>query len=332
MIMKGLVLQGIKQLEYRTDLKKPQPKKDEVLIAVKYCGICGSDLEAYQHGMVVMPLILGHEFSGEIVELGSDVVDFKLGDRVTGYPGNFCGKCFFCKSGQVNLCSKTLEGMGLTVDGALAEYIKMPAKCLCKLPTTVSFEEAALTEPLSVGYHGVRMSGIQPDDSVVVIGAGSIGLSTIQALRLRGIREYYIVEPSEFNKSLALQMGAKEIRNPSRINGVGPDFVFDCAGFPKTYKKNLSIVRKGGTVILLGVYFNPAPIPFLQFIMKEINMRGSFGYSFEEFQEVLSLIAEGKYLPDLMISKKVELASAIQEGFLELLRPNKEVAKILVEI
>ncbi len=332
MIMKGLVLQGIKQLEYRTDLKKPQPKKDEVLISVKYCGICGSDLEAYQYGMVVMPLILGHEFSGEIVELGSDVMDFKLGDRVTAYPGNFCGKCFFCKRGQVNLCKKTVEGMGITVDGALAEYIKMPAKCLCKLPETLSFEEAALTEPLSVGYHGVRMSGIQPDDSAVVIGAGSIGLSTIQALRLRGIREFYIIEPSEFNKSLALRMGAKEIHKPSKINGIGPDFVFDCAGFPETYKKNLSIVRKGGTVILLGVHFNPAPIPFLQFIAKEITMRGSFGYSFEEFQEVLSLLAEGKFLPDLMISKKIKLESAIQAGFLELLRPNKEAAKILVEI
>ena len=330
--MRALVLKAIHELEFIPDFPNPTPAKDEVLINVKYCGICGSDLEAFQYGKVLMPLIPGHEFSGEVAEVGANVTEWQEGDRVTVYPGAFCGKCHFCQRGEENLCKKILLGLGLSINGAMAEYVKFPAKFLCKLPDSVSFEEGAIVEPLAVGYHGVKLSNIQPGDSAVVIGAGTIGVSTIQALKLLNIENIYVIEPVEFNRNIALQLGAEETKSPMHLNKIGPDFVFVCAGFPETYNNAIKIVRNGGSIILLGVHFDPVAISFLQVISKEAQLRGSFGYSFTEFKEVLSLLEQGKFQPDLLISKTVQLENAIQGGFLELLSKEKEAVKILVEL
>ena len=330
--MRALVLKTIHQLEFVTDYPKPTLAKDEVLIKVKYCGICGSDLEAFQYGMILMPIIPGHEFSGEITELGANVTDWSIGDRVTVYPGSYCGKCYYCKGGEENLCKKMFLGLGLSVNGAMAEYVKFPASYLFRLPDSVSFEEGAIVEPLSVGYHGVKLSNIQPDDTAVVIGAGTIGISTIQALKLLDIEDIYVIDPNEFNRNIAFELGAKETKAPMQINKVGPDFVFVCAGFPETYKNAIKIVRGGGSIILLGVHFDPVAISFLQIIAKEANLRGSFGYSNDEFKEVLELLAEKKFQPNLLISKKVKLENAVQAGFLELLSKEKKAVKILVEM
>ncbi len=330
--MKALVLKTIKDLELSKDFPRPTISKKEVLIRVKYCGICGSDLEAYNYGKVLTPLILGHEFSGEIEEIGSKVTDWNIGDRVTAYPGEFCGKCYFCKKGEENRCISTMVGLGISVNGALAEYVKISSKSLCKLPDSVSYEDGALVEPLSVGYHGVKNSGIQSNDTAVVIGAGTIGLSTIQALKLSNIENIYIIEPSEFNRNLALQMGVQKAVRPSKINKIGPKFIFDCAGFPKTYKDAIHIVQRGGHVVLLGVHFENVPISFLEVIAKEVNLKGSFGYSFEEFKEVIALLSQKKFQTNLIVSKKVRFENAINEGFHELLKPNRKAAKILVEI
>ncbi len=330
--MKGLVLKAVNELEVQDDIPLPKLAKKDVLIKVKYCGICGSDLEAYQYGKILMPLILGHEFSGEIVGLGEKVEDWKKGDRVTAYPGEFCGKCFYCQRGEENLCKNILLGLGITVNGAIAEYVKIPAKLLCKLPDSVGYAAGALAEPLSVGYHGVEISGIEPSDTALVIGAGAIGLATIQALKLKNIDNVYVSDPSQFNLNLAIKMGVNKAIKSGKINKLGPDFVFDCAGFPETYKKDISLVRKGGTVMLLGVHFEPVPISFLLLIAKEVKLVGSFGYSFQQFQEVLNLLDQGKFQTDLIVSKKVKLDNAIEEGFHELSQPDKQAAKILVEI
>ncbi|NHI92954.1 MAG: hypothetical protein EAX96_10670 [Candidatus Lokiarchaeota archaeon] len=330
--MKALVLKAIEELEVSDDLPKPTPSKKEVLIKIKYCGICGSDLEAYKYGKVLTPLILGHEFSGEIVEVGSKVEGWKIGDRVTSYPADFCGTCHYCSKGQENRCRKMVEGLGISVNGAIAEYVKISSNSLCKLPDSVKYEDAALVEPLSVGYHGVKNSGIKPDDNAIVIGAGTIGLSTIQSLKLFNIDNIFIIEPSEFNENLAIQMGAKKALRPAKMNKIGPEFVFDCAGFPETYQNAIQIVQYGGTIILLGVHFKSVPISFLQVIAKEVTLRGSFGYSFEEFQEVIKFLDQRKIQTDLIVSKKVKLENVIKDGFQELLRPDRKSAKILVEI
>lgn len=330
--MRALVLKAIQQLGFVFDYPKPNLAKDEVIIKVKYCGICGSDLEAFQYGMILMPIIPGHEFSGEIVELGANVTDWHIGDRVTVYPGSFCGKCYYCQRGEENLCKKMLLGLGLSINGAMAEYVKFPARYLFKLPDSVSYEEGAIVEPLSVGYHGAKLSKIQPGDTALVIGAGTIGISTIQALKLLNIDEIYVIDPNEYNCNIALQLGAKETKTPMQINKVGPDFVFVCAGFPETYQNAIKIVRGGGVIILLGVHFDPVKTSYLQVISKEANLKGSFGYSRAEFQEVLALLAQKKFQPNLLISKKVKLENAVQEGFLELLSKEKKAVKILVEI
>lgn len=330
--MRALVLKAIHQLEYVADFPKPTLAKDEVLIKVDYCGICGSDLEAFQYGMILMPIIPGHEFSGEIAELGANVTNWRIGDRITCYPGSFCGKCYYCTQGEENLCKKMVLGLGLSINGAMAEYVKFPAKYLFKLPDTVSYEEGAIVEPLSVGYHGVKLSKIQPSDTAVVIGAGTIGIATIQALKLLNIKDIYVIDPNEFNRNIALQLGAKETKAPMLINKIGPDFVFVCAGFPDTYQNAIKIVRGGGSIILLGVHFDPVKTNYLQIIAKEATLKGSFGYSNAEFQEVLALLAKKQFQPNLLISKKVKLENAVQDGFLELLSKEKKAVKILLEI
>ena len=139
-------------------------------------------------------------------------------------------------------------------------------------------------------------------------------------------------DPSIFNLNIALKMGVEKASNPAKINKLGPDFVFDCAGFPETYNNDINIVRKGGTVVLLGVHFEPVPISFLYLIAKEVKMVGSFGYSYQQFNEILNLLDQGKFQTDLLISKKVKLDNAIEEGFHELSRPDKQAAKILVQM
>lgn len=330
--MKALILKAVNELELSNEVPKPKPAKNEVLIKVKYCGICGSDVEAYKYGKVLMPIILGHEFSGEIEEIGSEVVDWNIGDRVTAHPVEFCGKCYYCKKGEENRCLNMRNAIGLSVNGALAEYVKIPSNILCKLPDSVSYEKGALAEPLAVGYHGVKHSGIQPIDVALVIGAGAIGLSTIQALKLINVKNIFIIDPSEFNRNLALQMGAKNAAQLSRISKLGPNFVFQCVGSPKAYRNAIDIVQKGGVIILLGVHFELIPISILQLITKEVTMRGSLCTSLEEFKEIINLISQKRIQTNLILSKKVKLEEVIEEGFHELLQPERKAAKILVEI
>ena len=231
----------------------PAPCPGEVKIKVHWCGICGSDLHEYLAGPIFIPvekphpltgkkapIILGHEFSGEIVQIGAGVPAIQVGDRVTASASRSCGECFWCKRGETIICEKN-AGTGLQADGAFAEYVNVPA--YDKLPDSVTFEEAALAEPLAVGVHAMKRAQIQPEDNVVIVGAGTIGLSVLQAARASGAKITMVVEKAEARKAYARQLGATMVLDPSRMDipgavheatgGVGADLGFECVGIRK---------------------------------------------------------------------------------------------------
>ena len=247
--MKGLVLVDASRFEVR-DVPKPEVAADEVLVEVKACGICGSDVHGMDgsSGRRQPPIIMGHEASGVVVEVGEAVERWKPGDRVTFDSTVYCGRCHFCRRGDVNLCDNR-QVLGVSCDefkrdGAFAEYVTVPELIVVGLPDGVSFEQAAMVEPVSIAVHAVSRVPIQLSDTAVVIGAGMIGLLTIQALKARGCGFVVAVDTKEDRLNLAGQLGADKCFNPhdchvveevmKRTGGRGVDVAMEAVGFSQT--------------------------------------------------------------------------------------------------
>ncbi|MHC1592083.1 MAG: zinc-dependent alcohol dehydrogenase [Candidatus Helarchaeales archaeon] len=336
--MKGVVFEEIKKVVVKEDLPKPKIRKDEVLIRVKKCGICGSDIESYLTGSLMLTgITLGHEFAGEIVELGESVKKWKIGDRVTANPNLPCGKCYWCQRNLENMC-KNIGGLGLTENGAFAEFIKVRQDRLHKLPESMTFEEGASVEPAAVCIYAVQASGFSIGENAVVIGAGTIGLYTIQVLKAAGASNIYAIEPVETQAKKALEVGATEVFEPknwSKINKltnkVGPDHVFDCVGLPETHIDSLKMIRTGGTITVIGLHAEPFEMKgFHQLALKNITMRGTYCYTQDSFKTALDMLARKKIIVKPIITKKISL-DEVPEAFELLTRPGNTEVKIMVE-
>ncbi len=266
--MKALLLEKYLQLIY-TDVQTPHPGPDEVMIQVKACGICGSDIHGMDgsSGRRIPPLVMGHEAAGVISALGDQVTEWQVGDRVTFDSTIYCGECFYCRRGEVNLCdNRRVLGVSCAdykQDGAFAEYIIVPRRILYRLPEEVSFIQAAMVEPLSVAVHAVHRTPISLNDSAVVVGAGMIGLLVIQALRLAGCGQIIAVDLDEGRLELAQTLGADYglpgnpqddlIRKIQALTGGrGADVAFEVVGSPPSFQTALQSLRKGGVLTLIG--------------------------------------------------------------------------------
>ena len=325
---------------------KPHPKEDSVVMKIEFCGICGSDVHGYLNGiMVPVGSVMGHECSGVIVEIGSNVRNFHPGDRVTVKPIPQCKECYWCKKGQYSLCNKAFEraiGISPAHDGAFAEYMEVeyPDEMLYVLPENVSFEEGALVEPLSTSLHAVRMSSFRTGDSTVVIGAGTIGLGTVQFLKLGGAGKIIVLEVSQKKADLARQMGADVVLDPNiegqnlreRIfaltGGVGADVVFECAGVPFAFQNAMYFAKSGGQVVIAGINDKDVAINPFMLVLWEIDMKGVLGY-YDEFEHVIGFLEQGKIKSDLFISGVVSLKDIEEKGFKRLLN-SKDDVKILI--
>ncbi len=250
----------------------PELAENEVLIQVMDCGVCGSDLHYYEHGrcgdfVVEKPIVLGHESAGRIVKVGSKVTNVKVGDIVAVEPGYTCGKCEFCKSGRYNLCPDVVFLATPPYDGAFAEYIKYPSDMVFKLPENMDTVEGALVEPFCVGLHAVAQSGGRLGQNAVILGSGCIGLCTLLALHASGIRQVYVVDMIQKRLDMAKKLGATEVINAGEknavdyineiTNGQGVDLVFETAGSRITTQQTAELVKRGGTVVLVGMAANP---------------------------------------------------------------------------
>jgi (R,R)-butanediol dehydrogenase / meso-butanediol dehydrogenase / diacetyl reductase len=342
--MKALRWYGRRDLRFE-DVPEPHPGRGQVKVKIKLAGICGTDLKEYISGPGMIPpenvpIIPGHEYSGQIIELGEGASGFKTGDRVTGLGYWKCGDCYFCRKGQYNLCANW-GFTGLSVNGCMAEYLVVPDYSVYKLPDNVTYEIGALTEPLSVAVHAVRQGQVRPGDRVAVLGDGTIGLSVLMAARLAGASATYMVSKHEGRGQVAREMGATAVigtgagtaadRIRELTGGLGADIAFECVGQPSTPQESMLLVRKGGTVVILGVFDKTSVLDFGKVSFNEINIIGSSIY-IREAETVLAYLADGRMDPSPLISAIVPLKDAASQGFERLISDKENNIKVLLEV
>ena len=291
--MKAAVLTKPKTIEIQ-EIPDPKPKPHEVLIRVKTVGICGSDLHYYEHGrigtqVVEYPFILGHEVGGEIVEVGSEVEGFKPGEKIAIEPQQTCGKCEFCKSGRYNLCPHVKFLATPPINGAFAEYITHPADMTFTLPDTMDYEQGALLEPLAIGFHVSNRAEASLGESVLITGAGCIGLVILLALKAKGLSEVYVSDVLDNRLAMAKELGAREMFRADRTDpieevlertgGRGADIVIEASGNPKAIAGTVDAVRRGGKILMLGYApTDSVEFDFKKLIFKEASLNTSRRY------------------------------------------------------
>jgi len=313
-------------------------KNDEVKIEVEWCGICGSDKHMYvEPFMEPLPMTLGHEFSGRVVEIGSNVTKVKVGDRVVVNPLVTCGKCINCRRGYPNLCENIILFGYHGIYGGFAEYTLVKEDMVVNIPDKLSFDKAALVEPAAVATHALRTSQFKVGDRVAVFGAGPIGLFLISALKVAGASQILVIAHTEARRQLAQKLGATRVIDPDKENvteiikemgSEGIDVVYETSGAQQSFTLGLSILRARGEMVIISLpqkelYFDAAKI-----LQKEIRIITS-QCSNDEFPVVVKLLAEDMLNVEGIITKKIHLEDLVQEGFDTLLKDKSQI-KILV--
>ncbi len=306
--MKALVLKEYRRFAVE-DVPRPRLQPDEVLIRVRACGICGSDVHGMDGstGRRIPPLIMGHEAAGEIAEVGPAVDGWRPGDRVTFDSTVYCGRCWHCRRGEVNLCDER-RVLGVSCaeyrrDGAFAEYVAVPARIVYRLPNNLSFEQAAMAEAVSVAVHAVARTPLPPGSTVAVVGAGMIGLLLIQVLKAAGCGRIIAIDLDEGRLKLARRLGAiVELKagSPDLVEAVfqlsdgrGVDAAFEVVGVAAALKTAIECVRKGGSVTLVGNLEPRVELPLQAVVTRQLTLIGTCA-SAGEYPASLELIASGK--------------------------------------
>jgi 2-desacetyl-2-hydroxyethyl bacteriochlorophyllide A dehydrogenase len=301
--MRSAVISGPGRIEL-VDTPVPDLERDRILVKVKAVGICGTDLEIYsgtipylKTGQLSYPVVPGHEWAGEVVEVGSEVRGISVGDRVISETQIGCGKCEMCRKGRYNLCPELVRiGIG-GIPGAFADYIAVPDKSIHKIPDGVGWEEAALTDPVSVALYGAIRGQVSPSDDVLVVGAGTIGLLSVSVCRALGAGSVKMVGRRKERISLAMEMGAEEAFEPdegrlSKLKGK-IDLLIETSGSEDALRTYIPLMRKGGRIVLLGFPHGPIEgIDLSGLVIGNITIYGVLG-SPGVWREALSLIAKG---------------------------------------
>lgn len=303
-----------------TDLPTPHAGPGELVLRNQVCGVCGTDLHIY-HGEpgsadVNPPVVLGHEYSGEVVEVGEGVTGFAVGDHVTVDPNIYCGHCAYCQNGKKQLCP-SMEAIGVTRDGGFAQYSRIPASQAFKLEPTVPWEAAAMAEPLACCLHGIDLAGIQVGDKVCVVGGGAIGLLMVQLAKLSGASQIVLSEPNEKRRQVGLQLGANAALDPTRpdaqeafaqVLGGGANVVIECVGNVPAVKSAFQFAGKGATVLLFSVPKVDATfdLPLFDVYKKELTIKGSF-VNPDTHARAVALINSGKVDFDPIITHRFTL-------------------------
>lgn len=301
--MQALVYTAPRSVEVQ-EWPEPRPAYGEVLVQVHAAGLCGSDLHGFLgHSKIrVPPMVMGHEFAGEIVELGPGVERLAIGDRVTVQPLVGCGHCMLCLSGYANACPDR-RLMGGHLQGAFAQRIAAPQHLVYPLPEQVSYAQAAMVEPLANGMHMAHLAPA-PYEDVVVIGAGALGLMTLQAYRATGARRIVVLDRATDRMEVARRLGADATVDPASgdagesvraaFDGARPAVVVDAVGHTVTRRQALDLVAPRGTVVLLGLAEAESSLDILSAINREIRLQCSYGSRDEDFRDALNLIADGR--------------------------------------
>lgn len=346
--MKAYVLHGVNDLRYE-NVPIPVPRAGNVLVQVLAAGVCGSDIpRIYSTGTYSYPLIPGHEFAGVVEETGSGVYGEWLGRRVGVFPLMPCGKCAQCRVHRYEMC-ENYGYLGSRDNGGFAEYAEVPAWNLIALPDTVSFEQAAMLEPMAVAVHAIRRSEITKAHSAAVCGLGAIGMLTILFLREMGCRKIFAIGNKPFQKACALKAGLPEEDFcdstahdtcgwiMERTGGKGTDVFFDCAGTNETLTYALSAAAAGGTIQLVG---NPAADMRLdkalygRLLRRQLTVKGTWNSSFDhdrkdDWHYVLERVREGKIRPEQLVTHRMPLEE-LQKGFTLMHDKSENYVKVMV--
>ena len=331
-------------LEY-VDFPDPTVGDDDVLIRVKACGICGSDVQGFtgKTGRRIPSLIMGHEAAGIVEAVGRNVRDFQKGDRVCFDSTVYCNRCRPCRQGYFNRCeNRQVLGVstpGFKRHGAFAEYVAVPWWIVSKIPDDMSFVHAALLEPVSIGMHAANRASMSAGNITVVIGAGPIGLFILQACKLKGAAKVIVCDINEYRLDIATRLGADETVNPRKFNikeailgqteDKGADVTFDAVGYSNTFQDAISVTRTGGHLVAVGNLEKTAEFNLQQFIARELTFIGSYASS-GEFRNCINLVASGKIIVEPLISNVLPLSDG-QRAFDRLLKAEENLLKIVLE-
>lgn len=322
------------------EVQIPEPKANEVIVKVERSGICGSDIHMY-HGVspIQPPLVMGHEFAGTIDALGSQVTDFEIGDRVVVEPGVQCGECTYCQSGRYNLCPYQYTIGGYREhDGGYADYVRVPANRVVPLPDEMSFEVGVMVEPVACAMHALDVADIRSGDTVLIIGAGTIGLLIAQAVRMAGAETVVVTDIVPERLELAKQLGADAVVNAQEMDLVtwakekyglgGVHRVFDTVSISQTFKQALEIVRRGGRIIDVGVSTKPVEWN-LNALLLEVEITGMNMYVRRNFDQAVEAIMNGHIQVEPLISAVYPL-SDIDKAYDELLANQDQFIKVML--
>lgn len=321
--MKALVLDDYKKLNLR-DVPQPVPAPGEVLVRVAACGICGSDVHGYDgsSGRRIPPIVMGHEAAGTVAAAGEGITGLAPGDRVTFDSTIFCGECPFCARGAINLCDRrTVLGVSCGEyrrAGAFAEFVTVPERIVHRLPPSLSFAEAAMLEPTAVALHAVRVSGLKAGERALVLGAGMIGLLTMQAARAAGAARVLIADIDATRLELARSFGADEtlhlsgddlVREITARTTGGVDVAFEAVGRQETIDNAIASVRKGGTVTLIGNISPRVTIPLQVVVSRELRLQGTAA-SAGEYPQAIAMIDRG----EIHVKPLITAVAPLEEG------------------
>ncbi len=332
-------------LELR-EMPQPVPMPGKAVVDIAYCGICGTDLHAFQSGEPYNPAICGHEWTGRVSAVGANASHIREGDRVAIGAAVACGACGACRRGDAGHCETAFAGMiGIgplaAPHGGFASAIAIDASRLYPVDSKLDDVEAAILEPATVAVHAVRRTGIRLGDSVVVLGAGPIGLLVLQAARAAGAGTVVLVEPQRSRRELGGMLGADKLIDPTacdvaeaintHIGAQGADVVIECAGIPRTIEQAVSLTRRGGTVSLVGVPNRPAQIQAAEWLIKEVRLATSLAYLREEFDIAQGLVGDGRIRCAALHTSTVSLQQ-LGDAFARLSQAPQETDKTPQEI
>lgn len=333
------------------DVPDPKAGSGQIKVRIKTCGICGSDLHEYRDGPFIIPsrphpltnrqggpVILGHEFSAKVVGVGEGVTRFEKGDRVVVNPLIYCDKCYYCKRGQHIMCTK-LGTVGFAADGAFAEYGVFHEYSLFKLPDSVTDEMGAFVEPLAVAVHAVKRSRMKIGASVVIIGAGPIGLLVMQACLAAGAGKVFVTEPMKARRKMAVKTGATAVFNPTEADpgkeigkltdGLRADVAFDCVGIQSSFDTAVKVTGRRGIICVVGLALKPIEVPFIRLWGHEKELTFSSGYE-DEFPAAISFLANRRVKVEELISARIKLDDLVTKGIRSLIGEAEKYIKILV--
>lgn len=334
--MKCVAIKGVKEFEVK-EISEPEKENGKVLIEVKKTGICGSDIHYWDLGSPE-GLVMGHEYAGKVLDNGGRE-DLNVGDKVTALPISPCGHCEACLTGNIHYCAETwthASGLSLDNSGGLAPKLSVRSDMVLKIPDNMSFEEGALVEPTAVGYHAINLADIKVGDHVLIVGGGIIGLVSAMFAKKSGASKVIVSEANESRGEKAVELGVADdwidAKNEEIMNEYAGKFdkVIECCGNTPAVNSAMTLVKSGGTVILVGVSMTPINYASIAHVMKEITVIGAIAYTKEEFAKCISMIANKEIDVLKFVSKTVSLEE-VQKAYEELTSGNSSSIKILVD-